>query len=182
MRSTIAALIRAIQPLDALEQDHLNTTLAWIASSAPLFRVAKPATPSQHLVSYFVLVDPTRKKLVLVDHKLAGLWLPGGGHVEPDEHPQATVLREAKEELDIHANFLLDEPLFLTVTETVGATAGHTDVSLWYVLRGDSTQQLRFDEQEFHTICWFTFDALPFAKSDPHLSRFMAKLKGRLGS
>jgi len=180
MRNTIAALVRTIQPLDTLEQEHLDTTLAWIASGAPLFRVAKPATPPQHLVAYFVLVDPTRKKLVLVDHKLAGLWLPGGGHVEPDEHPQATVLREANEELEIHANFLLDEPLFLTVTETVGATAGHTDVSLWYVLCGNSTQQLRFDEHEFHTIRWFAFDALPFERADPHLARFMAKLYSHL--
>lgn len=180
MRSTLAALIRTIQPLDALEQEHIQTTLAWIASGASLFRVAKPATPPQHLVSYFVLVDPTQGKLLLVDHKIAGLWLPGGGHVEPDEHPQATVLREADEELSIHAEFLWDEPLFLTVTETVGATAGHTDVSLWYVLQGDSTQPLHFDKNEFHAVRWFAFDALPFERTDPHLARFMVKLYAHL--
>lgn len=182
MRSTIAALVRAIQPLDALEQDHLDTTLAWITSGAPLFRVAKPATPPQHLVSYFVLVDLTQRKLLMVDHKLAKLWLPSGGHVEPDEHPNVTVERELGEELGIAADFLFAEPLFLTVTNTVNSVPGHTDVSLWYVLRGDSTQPLHFDENEFHAIHWFAFDALPFARSDPHLGRFMTKLRGRLGS
>ncbi|MFN8491529.1 MAG: NUDIX domain-containing protein [Caldilineaceae bacterium] len=182
MRTTLTALIHVIQPFDALEQEHIQTTLTWIASGAALFRVAKPATPPQHLVSYFVLVDPDQKKLLLVDHKNAGLWLPGGGHVEPDEHPQATVRREIDEELGIAANFLFAEPLFLTVTKTVGATPGHTDVSLWYGLCGDSTAPLNFDENEFHAIRWFAFDALPLTHADPHLARFMAKLKRRLGS
>ena len=136
-------------------QEQLNATLTWITSGAPLFRTAKPATPPQHLVSYFVLVDPAQEKLLLVEHKNAGLWLPGGGHIEPDEHPQATVRRELHEELGIAADFLFDEPLFLTVTKTVGATAGHTDVTFWYVLRGDSTQVLHFDDNEFHTIRCF---------------------------
>ncbi|MEU4312510.1 NUDIX domain-containing protein [Nocardia sp. NPDC024068] len=31
----------------------------------------------------------------------AGLWLPPGGHVEPDEHPARTACREVAEELGI---------------------------------------------------------------------------------
>src|SRR5690349_3278098 len=131
MRAAIAELVREIQPYDALERDHVAATLAWISSGAPLCRVAKPALPPQHLVCYFALVDPAANQLLLVDHKKAGLWLPGGGHVEPGEHPDATVGRELWEELRVQARFLLPRPLFLTVTQTVGTTAGHTDVSLW---------------------------------------------------
>ncbi len=47
-----------------------------------------------------------QQKLLLVDHKKAGLWLPSGGHVEIDEHPQTTVQREVREELGIEATFL----------------------------------------------------------------------------
>ena len=36
----------------------------------------KPDVPPKHLVSYFALVDDRRGKVLLVDHKLAGLWLP----------------------------------------------------------------------------------------------------------
>ena len=106
MRATIAALIRAISPGDRLEAEQITATLAWIASGAPLCRSAKPAVPPQHLVAYCVLVDPSQKKLLLVDHKNAGLWLPSGGHVEVDEHPQTTVYRELNEELSISADFL----------------------------------------------------------------------------
>jgi 8-oxo-dGTP pyrophosphatase MutT (NUDIX family) len=177
MRETLVELIGSIRPHDALEAEHIASTLAWMASGAPLYRLHKADDPPQHLVAYFVLYDAAARKLLLVDHKKAGLWLPSGGHVEPDEHPQTTVQREALEELGIVASFLLATPLFLTVTATVGTVASHVDVSLWYLLQGDCTQPLWFDETEFHRIAWFVLDALPLERSDPHLARFVAKFR-----
>ena len=179
-RSTIDALVRGIAPLDDLERRHRDDTLAWIASDAPLFRVQKPADPPRHLVSYFVLVDPDAAQLLLVDHRSAGLWLPSGGHVEPGEHPKATVEREVREELGIAATFIADDPLFLTVTDTVGDGAVHTDVSLWYLLRGDHRIPVAFDRGEFHTVRWFPFAALPLDRCEPHLCRFTSKLEAHL--
>lgn len=176
MRVTIHQLVQSIQPFDELETEHISQTLAWIGSGAPLFRIQKPDIPPQHLVSYFVLFDPAQRKVLLVDHKNAGLWLPAGGHVEIDEHPQITVQREAKEELQIDADFLQPTPLFLTVTETVGALAKHIDVSLWYVLKYDSSVPLTFDAGEFYAIQWFAPDGLPLDRCDPHLQRFARKL------
>ena len=179
MRHIITDIVRAIEPIDALEHRHRRETLDWIDAGHPLFRVAKPATPPTHLVSYFLLCDVSERKVLLVDHIDAGLWLPSGGHVEPEEHPRETVRREVAEELGIAASFLSDDPLFITVTDTTGVSAGHTDVSLWYALRGDSTEELRFDPGEFHTVRWFPIDALPLDRSDPHLARFVAKLSRR---
>lgn len=178
MRTAIADLVRSIRPGDPLEGEQIAHALAWIASGATLCRTRKPATPPQHLVAYFALFDPGARTLLLVDHKLAGLWLPSGGHVEPGEHPRATVARELREELQLEALFLHPRPIFLTVTRTVGSSAGHTDVSLWYVLRGDCRRTLEFDRQEFHRIAWFPLDQLPLERSDPHLARFAAKLSG----
>ncbi len=177
MRSTIRSLVASLSPLDPLEAEHREYVLRWIDSGAGLFRTAKPATPDPHLVSYFAVVDPDARKLLLVDHRLAGLWLPSGGHVEPDEHPRATVEREAMEELNLVAEFLLEEPLLLTVTETVGQTAGHTDVSLWYVLRGDASAPLRHDEGEFAAVRWFAPEEIPSDRVEPHLPRFIRKLE-----
>ena len=180
MHEHIAAIVRAIQPYDTLEADHISATLEWIDSGAPLYRTQKPATPPQHLVSYVVLFDTRSRQLLLVDHRKAGLWLPSGGHVEPGEHPRATVEREVWEELQIEARFLFPEPLFLTVTQTVGQTAGHTDVSLWYVLTGVCGQSLQYDAEEFARIAWFPLDALPLERTDPHMARFAAKLRTNL--
>ena len=177
MRSVVRSIIDTIAPLDQLEAEHRARALEWIDSGAGLFRVQKPATPDPHLVSYFVLVDCDGGQLLLVDHKNAGLWLPNGGHVELDEHPRATVVRKALEELGIEASFLFDEPLFVTVTETVGLSAGHTDVSLWYVLQAPCTERLAFDQDEFFNIDWFTPDDIPFERAEPHMRRFEQKLR-----
>ena len=90
--------------------------------------------------------------MLLVDHRTAGLWLPTGGHVEPDEDPATTVTREAREELGIDAVLargLTSNPLFVTQTTTVGVGPGHIDVSLWYVLDGQVAQPLQPDSGEF---------------------------------
>ena len=70
-----------------------------------VYRRVKPATPPRHLVSYAALTDPRDWSVFLVDHRLAGLWLPPGGHVEPSEEPAVTAAREAREELGVDADF-----------------------------------------------------------------------------
>jgi 8-oxo-dGTP diphosphatase len=181
MRDRIGEIITAIEPLDELEQEHRDATIEWIRSGAPIFRTMKPDVPPKHLVSYFSLVDVQRGKMLLVDHKLAGLWLPSGGHVESDEDPRATVIRELSEELKLAAGFIQPNPLFITVTR-VGGDGGHTDVSLWYLLRGDSTRAIEFDRGEFHDVRWFGFDEIPFERSDPHMRRFVEKLRATLST
>jgi 8-oxo-dGTP diphosphatase len=180
MRASIRQEIDRVEPLDAKEAEAKLAVLRWVDSGAELCRLKKPASPPQHLVSYFALVDGDY--LLLVDHINAGLWLPSGGHVEPGEHPQDTVRRELREELMLAANFLHDGPLFLTVTDTVGRTEGHTDVSLWYVLNGSRSEPIEFDRNEFHGVNWFHRDEVPFGRSDPEMSRFVRKLYGHRAS
>ncbi len=174
-RSTIRNLVLALHPFDRQEREHIDFTIQWIDSGAGLFRLAKPAYPPIHLVSYFVIVDPEIDEFLLVDHKNAMLWLPPGGHVEPDEHPAAAVEREVMEELGIAANFFIRDPLFLTVTDTVGSLESHTDISLWYVLKSKKGMEFNYDREEFEKIAWFKSEHIPYAQSDPHLKRFMHK-------
>jgi 8-oxo-dGTP diphosphatase len=176
MKNHVYAELASITPHDALEQEHLRDALAWVESGAPLFRISKPAVPPKHLVSYFALVADGH--ILLVDHKNAGRWLPTGGHVEPDENPRSTVIRELKEELNLDIS--LDQvgpPLMVTVSETVGVTGGHIDVSLWYMIAWNRTDPVTFDPLEFHDAKWFAFAQAPLHRSDPHLQRFLAKLR-----
>jgi len=175
MASAIRAEVEAIVPHDQIERAHRVDTLAWIASGAPLCRTAKPATPPRHLVSYFVVTDGTG--LLLVDHRNAGLWLPTGGHVEPGEHPRETVARELEEELGFAAPHPIGPPLLITQSTTIGLTAGHIDVSLWYVVTAPRSQALNWDSHEFLDARWFDFADIPIARSDPHMRRFVTKLR-----
>ncbi len=140
----------------------------------------KPDIPNKHLVSYFIVFDEEKRKIFLVDHKKAQLWLPAGGHVEIDEGPKDAAKLECLKELGIEADFWSPDPLFLTSTLTVGLTAGHIDVSLWYILKGDSEAIYHFDQDEFNNIIWFSFDDIPYDKSDPQMRRFIEKLKAKL--
>ena len=184
-RDVILSLIEAIEPYDDLELEHKNDVLAWIKSGAQLFRIAKPDNPPKHLVSYFVLFDDKTHQIMLIDHVNAELWLPAGGHVEINENPETTVVREAMEELTIDARFdtvFGSCPLFVTVTETKG-TNTHTDVSLWYVIGGDSSHTLIFDRAEMNSYKWLSFDevsGVDISELDPHMHRFVGKMQKHL--
>jgi 8-oxo-dGTP pyrophosphatase MutT (NUDIX family) len=174
MRDVIRSELAAIVPFDALEREHQADALAWVDSGAELWRLAKPATPPKHLVSYFAVIDG--EHVLLVDHRNAQLWLPPGGHVEPGEHPRQTVLRELQEELGLLPDHEIEPPLMVTCTPTVGLTAGHVDVSLWYVVRAQRIQRIVFDETEFVAVKWFRFSEVPAERTEPHLRRFARKL------
>lgn len=175
MRAEIRKEVAAIKPLDELEACTISEVLEWIASGAELCRIDKPANPPKHLVAYFPLVDGDY--VLLVDHINAEKWLPPGGHVEPHEHPRDTAMRECSEELRIAGQFAIDGPVLITSTETVGRTAGHIDVSIWYAMKGDRAARMRFDPGECRDVKWFHRDGLPH-NTDPHLGRFVEKLYG----
>ncbi|MFI6367552.1 NUDIX hydrolase [Nocardia sp. NPDC050630] len=177
--ATVAAIVDGITPLDALELQQIEDTRAWLASTDDVFRRIKPDTPPRHLVSYVVLVDPRARSVLLGQHLLAGLWLPTGGHISPGEHPLAAAGREATEELGIDPEFTVigTEPLFLSVTTTVGTHAGHQDVSLWYVIHGDRTREYTLDPGEFGAARWWDIDTFDRIDADPHFARFLTKLE-----
>lgn len=178
LRNEISQIIDRLRPGDAIEQADQTYVQEWIKSGREIFRREKPASPPIHLVSYFVPIDIEEGKILLVHHKKANLWLPPGGHVEWNEHPKETVAREMQEELCTEAVLILEDPLFLTVTETVNNISPHTDVSLWYLVEGCAEEEYAFDASEFYDIKWFSFDAVPQSQVEPHLCRFLIKLAG----
>src|SRR5690606_32945199 len=99
-----------------------------------------------------------------------------------------TANREMMEELSYTASPLSlkpDVPFFITEVTTVGPTAGHTDVDLWYLMRGDSREALGGEdfEREFAGYRWYApVEILSLALStlDAHMHRFIYKLLGAL--
>lgn len=177
---TVHELITQISPADELESVHRLQALRWLEITDDIFRRQKPATPAMHLVSYVVLADARDGSSLLVDHRNARRWLPPGGHVELDEHPADTAAREVAEELGVQAVFADPSraPAFVTVTETVGVDHGHTDVSLWFLLRGRRDMPMTVDLTEFRAARWWTPADIAGAATgslDPHYRRFAEK-------
>ncbi|TWP33892.1 NUDIX hydrolase [Leekyejoonella antrihumi] len=180
---TVVDLVTELEPLDHLADAHRQETLDWLAETKDIWRRRKPATPDPHLVSYFLLVDSEARQVLLCDHRLSGLWLPTGGHVEVGEHPADTVRREAGEELGIAAQFdaeLGERPFLVTITETAADPPDrHTDVSLWFALTGAVGMPLVPDPREFQGVRWWTpaqIHAEDPSHFDPHTARALRRL------
>jgi 8-oxo-dGTP diphosphatase len=177
MRNQISNLIAAIPPCDSLEAIHIQETLDWIDSGAQIFRLKSPDVPPKHLNTYFFIWDPVHRKALFGDHIKSGLWLPGGGHVDLNEHPRDTIVREMREEFGLEAEFLLENPAFLALAETVGPTAGHIDVGMWFLVRGDCTKLPEFDLKEFRSIKWCSLAEIAKLRTDRNMERFLSKMK-----
>lgn len=185
-KQEIIDLIDKIIPFDDVEKEHQKDTLDWLKSGVEIFRIAKPATPLKHLVCYTVLYDAKEKKILLLEHKNAGILLPSGGHVDKNELLYETVKRELQEELGMEADFFQENwkiPFFIHQVKTIGKTAGHIDVNSWYILKGDSQKPLNSKaaefKKEFGNYKWYTLDEIlemPIEKLDVSMHRFTRKL------
>lgn len=74
-------------------------------------------------------------------------------------------------------------PLMVTVTQTQGRSEPHVDVSLWFVFDGSDCASVTPDEVEFVDTRWWSFDEVRADGTvdfDPHLPRFIGKLRHRL--
>ncbi|GIG55699.1 DNA mismatch repair protein MutT [Longispora fulva] len=183
LRADLTALIAAITPGDAVEEADLRHTLEWVASGYDLYRTAKPATPPQHLVAYFQVIDPDTGLMLLGEHRGAGLLLPNGGHVEPGEKPWQAVVRECREELHASAEpspRFGTRPAFVSVTRTRGPAAGqHVDVSLWHVVHVERESVSYFDPAEFTAMHWMgprEILMMQAERLDPCMHRFTRKI------
>ena len=183
-------IIRLITPHNKIEERDIEDATAWISSGEEIFRIKKDAIPKKHLVSYCVVVDIENKKVLLLDHKKALLLLPSGGHINKNEMPHKAAQRELKEELNLDLKIISNDeriPFFITITDTVGISESHTDVSLWYLFKWDlgkkiDTENINF-KKEFNDFYWFSFNEvlnLPIKRLDKHMHRFINKLKQNL--
>lgn len=180
-------LVAGLVPFDDHEAADRDDVLAWIDGGADLYRRVPPDVPPKHLVTYFPPYHEPTDRVFLVDHRKAGRLLPPG-HVEPGEHPWATVVREAGEELQAfavaHPLWPDGRPLFVTVTCTVGAGV-HTDVTLWFLLALNPATLVRPDRGEFTGWGWYPrtqVAAWPAGRADPELPRFLGKIGQRFAA
>jgi 8-oxo-dGTP diphosphatase len=184
LRREIRQLVADIAPFDDVESDTQVSIVKWIDSGAPLFR-EHGATPPIHLAVFFAFLDDASRKIMLVDHRKAGMWLLPGGHND-GESPWKSVLREAEEELAVKGTFhhvIGDAPLFVTESVTRGP-GSHTDVTLWFVLAGDEAMPMEPDEKEFTGVRWVSVDDVDAWVTECHapqqLTRFVTKLTSTL--
>lgn len=134
-----------------------------------------------HITASALVIDPSRRSVLLTLHPRVGLWVQLGGHCEPGDH---TVLdaaaREAREESGIGSLSLDPMPLGLDVhpiTCSLGVPTRHFDVR-FLAVAPEGAEPVRSDESL--DLQWFRWDELP-DNAAPELPRLVEAARARMG-
>ncbi|HEU5007399.1 MAG TPA: coenzyme F420-0:L-glutamate ligase [Jatrophihabitantaceae bacterium] len=171
-------VITALEPQSAGEAALRQAFLAFLAARADaMWRSCAPG----HLTASALVVDPTRRSVLLTLHPRVGLWVQLGGHCEPGDHTLLdAAAREAREESGIGALSFDPAPLGMDVhpiTCSLGVATRHLDVRFLAVAPEGAEPTA---SEESLDLRWFGFDDLP-ADTSPELPALVATARQRLG-
>jgi coenzyme F420-0:L-glutamate ligase len=171
-------VITALEPQSAGDAALRQAFLAFLAARADaMWRSCAPG----HLTASALVVDPSRRAVLLTLHPRVGLWVQLGGHCEPGDHTLLdAAAREAREESGIGALSFDPAPLGLDVhpiTCSLGVATRHLDVRFLAVAPEGAEPVV---SEESLDLRWFGFDDLP-ADASPELPGLVAAARERLG-
>jgi coenzyme F420-0:L-glutamate ligase len=133
-----------------------------------------------HLTASALVLDPSRRLVLLTLHPRAGMWVQVGGHCEQGDNTVLdSAVREAREESGMGALSFDPVPLGLDVhpiTCSLGVPTRHFDVR-FLAVAPDGAEPVRSDESL--DLQWFPWDALPEGVS-PELPRLVEAARIRL--
>lgn len=122
----------------------------------------------------FVISNEKVPRVLLLDHKKLGVWMPPGGHKELNENPYENALREVKEEtgIDIEAymprqekvdehTFTIPRPYYI-YEEIIGERKdelAHFHIDFGYTVT-IPFQEVTLRETDHNAMRWFTLEEL----------------------
>ncbi|HSV66122.1 MAG TPA: NUDIX hydrolase [Mycobacteriales bacterium] len=155
------------------DESQLSVREAMLAFLAARPDAARRSCVPGHFTASALVVDPSRRAVLLTLHPRVGRWLQVGGHLEDDPSTVDAARREAVEESGI-ADLVLDpEPLHLAVhpiTCSLGVPTRHLDIRLLAVAPAGAEPVISAESLDLR---WFPHDALPdpLAADLPELTR-----------
>lgn len=121
-----------------------------------------------------LVMNLDHSKMLMVYHKKLGKWVAPGGHIEPDETPIETVIREVKEETGLDA-FVMDcssinlcpkrgseyqlETPYVVFCEYIpqhGTAEAHQHIDFVYLCEADENATIKQQEAEVKEVKWLT--------------------------
>jgi 8-oxo-dGTP pyrophosphatase MutT (NUDIX family) len=151
MKKLVVAEVTARHPIDAREQMSIERFLTEIERlDEPFSEHADPV----HVTGSALVVG--RRGVVLHRHRVLGIWVQPGGHVDPGEAPWEAAVRETIEETGLAVEHADGGPTLIHVDVHPGPR-GHTHLDLRYLLNGGDADPTPPPE-ESQEVRWFTWE------------------------
>ena len=106
-----------------------------------------------------------KDKVLLIHHRKLGLWLPVGGHIQENETPDESLLREIKEEVGIDAGIInsndlplegnAKKNLAIPFNVNVHSVGDHEHSCFFYVCQAINPEKLKINH-EIKNFGWFS--------------------------
>lgn len=171
-------VITALEPESVADAALRQAFLSFLAARPDaMWRSCAPG----HLTASALVVDPSRRAVLLTLHPRVGLWVQLGGHCEPGDRTLLdAAAREAREESGIGALSFDPAPIGLDVhpiTCSLAVATRHLDVRFLAVAPEGAEP---VTSEESLDLRWFGFEDLPTGVS-PELPGLVAAARARLG-
>ena len=136
-------------------------------------------TMKRHFCASAFIINPVTKKILLVKHKKNRRWTQPGGHMEQNETPEETALREVYEETGLRVRLLGERfpreddfirPLGIQrnrKTTDDGETHMHIDIIYAAVPNDDSDVTINASEND--DVAWFSRQELEYIDCFPDI-------------
>jgi 8-oxo-dGTP pyrophosphatase MutT (NUDIX family) len=129
------------------------------------------------VIAAYIVKD---SKVLLIHHRKLDMWLPPGGHIDPDELPDDAVLREVLEETGLEVSIVSDQDSYPysdvrllarphhVQLELIDEATGHEHIDLVYFCR-PVRGSLLLNQEETNAIRWFSSEDLLAAEIRPNV-------------
>lgn len=187
IQSSLLAILDAHDPVDDKEERDMGRIREIVLTSdRPLHRENLPG----HITGSALVIDPSRRMVLLHYHKSLDGWLQFGGHFDDGEiDPAGVAMREAQEEsgiadLSFYPNRHAPEPVDIDVHQIParGSMPEHLHLDFRYLLATADHNPPAGRAGESDQFRWLSLDALvtgrTVIKTDLH--RLFIKVRGLL--
>ncbi len=120
----------------------------------------------RHFCASAFIINPVNKKILLVKHKKNHKWTQPGGHMEKNETPEETALREVYEETGMRVKLIGQHfPREEDFIRPLGIqknrhSNGDTHIDIIYVAVPNDNVQIVQQEEEVDDVRWFSRNEL----------------------
>ncbi len=139
-------------------------------------RLVRDEGVTSHFCTFFTPVSLSDRKIFLGHHKKSDSWISPGGHLDKDETPVQTVIRETGEELSYTIQNEKIELFGLTYFPITNRPQCTDHFDLWFLIFFNSTVPFVYEKREFYDAGWFTIKEALVKKSLPEFTNELRQL------